>query len=75
MNPMNDPSLKKMQHFFSHVEGELFNCDDRNDLIAYASVLLTIAFRIYRTTMGDELAREFMQSYVDIRDELKYKHE
>lgn len=71
----SDPHLAKMEHFFLHIEKELFQCDDHHDLIAYASVLLTMAYRIYRTTMGDELAEEFMRSYIDVRNELSSKHE
>ena len=62
-----DPSerQKRMQELMRPIDRQIMMCDDRQDLLALASIMATTAKMIFIQQLGREGAREVLTSLVE----------
>ncbi len=64
-NNMSDDKVKeRMQEMFVPIDRQIMMCDNYNDLLMLASVMLTSAVRIYDMQLTEEGRKKIMKRYV-----------
>lgn len=59
----DDKVEERMQEMFVPIDRQIMMCDNYNDLLMLASVMLTSAVRIYDMQLTEEGRRKLMKRY------------
>lgn len=65
-NPNFEESRKRMEQFGKEMDKQIFMCSNENELVELASVLTVTAMKIYKITMGEEVAKQFIRESLQI---------
>lgn len=60
----DDKAKERMQEMFVPIDRQIMMCDNYNDLLMLASVMLTSAVRIYDMQLTEEGRKKIMKRYV-----------
>ncbi len=60
----DDKAKERMQEMFVPIDRQIMMCDNYNDLLMLASVMLTSAVRIYDSQLTEEGRKKLMKRYV-----------
>jgi len=63
-NMSDDKAKERMQEMFVPIDRQIMMCDNYNDLLMLASVMLTSAVRIYDSQLTEEGRKKLMKRYV-----------
>lgn len=62
--------IEKLTEIMKPLDNEIMMCDNASDLLLLASCMLATSVQIYKTQVGNEAARQLLQSAKDrIKDE------
>lgn len=62
--------IEKLTEVMKPLDNEIMMCDNASDLLLLASCMLATSVQIYKTQVGNEAARQLLQSAKDrIKDE------